>query len=132
MNYAPTQELTREEKDLLWNFRFHLTRDKRACTKFLKCVIWSDATEVKQALELLPQWEVDVDDALELLGPAFKNREVRAYAVKRLRKADDDVTILSLQLLTKGTIVVLTPTSPSSEIRKNHRHPRSSPGFIFG
>jgi phosphatidylinositol 3-kinase len=84
--------LTSEEKDLLWKFRFYLTRDKRALTKFLKCVVWTDPTEVKQATELLSRWtEVDVDDALELLGPTFRNKAVRAYAVERLRKADDDV-----------------------------------------
>jgi phosphatidylinositol 3-kinase len=92
LNFSPTQELTSEEKDLLWKFRFYLTRDKRALTKFLKCVIWTDPTEVKQATELLSRWtEVDVDDALELLGPTFRNKAVRAYAVERLRKADDDV-----------------------------------------
>jgi hypothetical protein len=55
-------------------------------------VIWTDPTEVKQATELLSRWtEVDVDDALELLGPTFRNKAVRAYAVERLRKADDNV-----------------------------------------
>lgn len=94
MNFSPIQELTSEEKDLLWKFRFYLTRDKRALTKFLKCVIWTDPTEVKQAIELLSRWtEVDVDDALELLGPTFRNKAVRAYAVERLRKADDEVSI---------------------------------------
>jgi hypothetical protein len=27
--YPPTQTLTAEEKDLVWKFRFYLTRDKR-------------------------------------------------------------------------------------------------------
>jgi hypothetical protein len=56
-------------------------------------VVWTDPTEVKQATELLSRWtEVDVDDALELLGPTFRNKAVRAYAVERLRKANDDVS----------------------------------------
>jgi hypothetical protein len=29
MSYPPTQTLTPEEKDLVWKFRFYLTRDKR-------------------------------------------------------------------------------------------------------
>ena len=29
MSYPPTQTLTSEEKDLIWKFRFYLTRDKR-------------------------------------------------------------------------------------------------------
>lgn len=92
LNYSPTHDLVGAEKDLLWKFRFYLTRDKRGLTKFLKSVAWGDAAESKQAVQLLPKWtEIDVDDALELLGPAFDNPAVRAYAVDRLRKADDDV-----------------------------------------
>src|SRR5690606_13207441 len=66
MSYGPTQELNAEEKDLVWKFRHHLTRDKRALTKFVKSVSWTDANEAKQAVQLLPRWtEIDVDDALE-------------------------------------------------------------------
>lgn len=44
--------------------------------------------------KLLPLWgnEVGIDDALELLGPGFTNSKVRAFAVKRLAKADDEVS----------------------------------------
>ena len=52
--------------------------------------------ESKQAVEkLLPLWgqEVGVDDALELLGPGFTDKRVRAFAVKRLERADDDVSL---------------------------------------
>jgi phosphatidylinositol 3-kinase len=92
MSYPPTQTLTAEEKDMVWKFRFYLTRDKRALTKFLKCVVWTDPTEVRQAVDLLPLWvDIDVDDALELLGKEFENRAVRSYAVNQLRRADDDV-----------------------------------------
>lgn len=97
MSYPPTKTLTPEEKDLVWKFRFYLTRDKRALTKFLKCVVWTDPTEVRQAVDLLPLWvDIDVDDALELLGKEFTNRAVRTYAVNQLRKADDDVRILEI------------------------------------
>lgn len=46
--------------------------------------------------KLLPLWgnDVGIDDALELLGPGFTNSKVRAFAVKRLGKADDEVSIL--------------------------------------
>lgn len=65
---------------------------KQALTKFLKSVTWSDAGEARQAIQILPKWtEIDVGDALELLGAKFDNPTVRAYAVDRLRKADDDV-----------------------------------------
>jgi phosphatidylinositol 3-kinase len=79
----------------LWKFRFSLFRSPRSLTKFLKCVTWSDAVEAKQAVEkLLPLWgnEVGIDDALELLGPGFTHPKVRAFAVHRLAKAEDDVS----------------------------------------
>lgn len=60
-----------------------------------------EAAESKQAVELLPQWtEIDVDDALELLGPQFEHPAVRAYAVNRLKKADDEeLQLYLLQLV---------------------------------
>lgn len=64
----------------------------QALTKFVKSVAWNDSNEARQAIQLLPKWtEIDVDDALELLGPSFDNITIRAYAVNRLRKADDEV-----------------------------------------
>ncbi|CDO77014.1 hypothetical protein BN946_scf184298.g41 [Trametes cinnabarina] len=104
LNYAPSQPLTSEEKDLIWKFRFYLTRDKRGLTKFLKSVTWRDPSEVKQAVEeLLPQWtEIDIDDALELLGPSTVDSRVRAYAVKQLNRADDEELYLYLLQLVQA------------------------------
>ncbi|KAJ2914075.1 hypothetical protein MD484_g6343, partial [Candolleomyces efflorescens] len=102
LNYSPSQQLTSEEKDLIWKFRFYLARDKRGLTKFLKSVTWRDSSEVKQAVEeLLPMWtEIDTDDALELLGPGTVDSRVRAFAVKQLSRADDDeLTLYLLQLV---------------------------------
>ncbi|KAI9102738.1 kinase-like domain-containing protein [Phlyctochytrium arcticum] len=101
LRYPPTYSLSSEEKDLLWKFRFYLTRDKKALTKFLKCVVWADQVEVKQAVDLLQSWvEIDVEDALELLGPAFENANVRMFAVGQLRKADDEeLNLYLLQLV---------------------------------
>ena len=101
LNYSPVQDLTSEEKDLLWKFRYHLTRDKRGLTKFLKSVIWSDRSEVRHAIGLLSQWtEIDVDNALELLGPSFIHPAVREHAVNRLRKADTaEIRLYLLQLV---------------------------------
>lgn len=95
MSYPPTHVLSSEETDLIWKFRYHLTRDKRALTKFIKSVNWSDQSEAKQAIQVLGRWtEIDIDDALELLGPSFDNSAVRSYAVDRLRKADDQELLL--------------------------------------
>ena len=103
MSYGPTEELKAEEKDLVWKFRHHLTRDKRALTKFVKSVAWQDQSEARQAVQLLPKWtEIDVDDALELLGPTFDNPAVRAYAVDRLRESDDEELLLYLLQLVQA------------------------------
>jgi len=103
MAYSPTHILSPEEKDLVWKFRHHLTRDKRALTKFIKSVNWHDQSESRQAVQILAKWtEIDVDDALELLGPTFDNAAVRAYAVDRLRKSDDDELLLYLLQLVQA------------------------------
>ncbi|KAI9822989.1 MAG: Phosphatidylinositol (PI) 3-kinase [Phylliscum demangeonii] len=103
MSYSPTHELSLEEKDLIWKFRHHLTRDKRALTKFVKSVSWHDQGEARQAVQIIPKWtEIDVDEALELLGPSFDNPVVRAYAVDRLRKADDEELLLYLLQLVQA------------------------------
>jgi phosphatidylinositol 3-kinase len=82
----------------MWKFRFSLTRDKRGLIKFLKSVTWRDPSEVKQAVEvLLPMWtDIETDDALELLGPGTVDSRVRGFAVRQLRRADDDVCFFRL------------------------------------
>jgi phosphatidylinositol 3-kinase len=103
MAYSPTHSLSPEEKDLIWKFRHHLTRDKKALTKFAKSVNWQDQSESRHAAQILDKWEdIDVDDALELLGPTFDNSSVRAFAVKRLRKADDHELLLYLLQLVQA------------------------------
>ncbi|KAL0954695.1 hypothetical protein HGRIS_003644 [Hohenbuehelia grisea] len=116
LNYAPSQPLTAEEKDLIWKFRFYLVRDKRGLTKFFKSVTWRDSSEVKQAVEeLLPQWtDIDTDDALELLGPSTVDSRVRAFAVKQLSKADDDELLLYLLQLVQALKFESTATDQRS------------------
>lgn len=101
----PTAQLSANDKDLLWKFRFSLHRSPRSLTKFLKCVTWSDDVEAKQATEkLLPLWgqDIGIDDALELLGPGFTDRRVRAFAVERLKIADDEEIMLYLLQLVQA------------------------------
>lgn len=103
LSYSPTHVLSPEETDLVWKFRYHLTRDKRAVTKFVKSVNWADQSESRQAIQVLGRWTaIDVDDALELLGPSFDNPGVRSYAVDRLRKADDQELLLYLLQLVQA------------------------------
>jgi hypothetical protein len=42
LKYPPTRILNGDERQLLWKFRFSLMSEKRALTKFLRCVEWSD------------------------------------------------------------------------------------------
>ncbi|XP_044740513.1 phosphatidylinositol 3-kinase catalytic subunit type 3 isoform X5 [Chrysoperla carnea] len=99
--YPATVQLSNEEQDLVWKFRFYLSNQKKALTKFLKCVNWKVSGEVRQALAMLQQWApMDVEDALELLSPNFTHPVVRRYAVSRLKQApDEDLMLYLLQLV---------------------------------
>ncbi|GAB1301516.1 Phosphatidylinositol 3-kinase catalytic subunit type 3 [Apodemus speciosus] len=100
VSYPPTKQLTYEEQDLVWKFRYYLTNQEKALTKFLKCVNWDLPQEAKQALELLGKWKpMDVEDSLELLSSHYTNPTVRRYAVARLRQADDECRDLLMYLL---------------------------------
>jgi len=99
--YPTTQVLTGEEQDLIWRYRYYLGNNKKALAKFVKCVNWNVKTETDQAMELVRRWvPMDVQDALELLGPTFKHPALRKYAVTRLAQAqDDDLQLYLLQLV---------------------------------
>lgn len=101
LSYPPTTALSTEEQDLIWKYRFYLSNQKKALTKFVKCVNWKVAGEERQALEMLALWAPpDPEDALELLGPAFTHPAVRRYAIGRLNQApDDDLMLYLLQLV---------------------------------
>lgn len=103
---STSQHLTRQEKDLLWKFRFSLVDNKRALTKFLLAVEWTVESEVVQAAELLEQWRkrspIEVSDALKLLGKnvAFQTGLVRSYAIDTLASAPDaELELYLLQLV---------------------------------
>lgn len=103
---SPSLHPTREEKDLLWRFRFSLVENRRALTKFLLAVDWTVESEVVQAAELLEQWRkrspIEVTDALKLLGKhvAFQTNLVRDYAIDTLAAApDSELRLYLLQLV---------------------------------
>ena len=85
LSYPTTQPLTSEEQDLLWRFRYYLAGNQKALCKFVKCVNWAAELEANPAMELISKWApMDVEDALELLGPNFTYQPLRKYAVLRL------------------------------------------------
>ena len=103
---SPSYHPTREEKDLLWRFRFSLVDNRKALTKFLLAVDWTVDSEVVQAAELLEQWRkrspIEVTDALKLLGKnvAFQTSLVRSYAIDTLAAApDSELRLYLLQLV---------------------------------
>ncbi|XP_050084607.1 phosphatidylinositol 3-kinase catalytic subunit type 3-like isoform X3 [Anopheles aquasalis] len=101
--YSPTNPLNSEEQDIIWKYRFYLSSHKKALTKFLKCVNWETATEVRQALTLLECWApMDVEDALELLNSTFRHPSVRWYAITRLNEASDEYLLLYLLQLVQA------------------------------
>ena len=106
VDYPPTTRLREEERELLWKFRYTLTKEKRALTKLLKCVDWDDAREVQHAEKLVEEWAlVDVQDLLELLGGTFVGAAtwVRGFAVMALRqRATDEELLLYLLSLVQA------------------------------
>lgn len=76
---------------------------------------------------LLPMWtDIGTDDALELLGPGTVDSRVRAFAVRQLARADDEVRFLigtdpddhidSLMLHPLGTHYVPSAAGSSAQI----------------
>lgn len=69
----------------------------------LYCVEWNNRNEVAEITALLQEWPVlKVERALELLDYAYADQYVRRYAVKCLRKIQDDELLLYLLQLVQA------------------------------
>ena len=77
--------------------------------------------EARSAVQLIPKWtEIDVDDALELLGPNVHNMNVRAYAVDRLRTADDEeLQLYLLQLVQALKFEAIRPDADVDAVKES-------------
>ncbi|KAG8268101.1 Phosphatidylinositol 3-kinase catalytic subunit type 3 [Homalodisca vitripennis] len=97
----PTKQLTTEQQDLIWKYRFYLSTQKQTLAKFLHCVNWDLAGEARQAVDMLQQWvPMEVEDSLQFLSSTFTHPAVRRYAISRLQQAsDDDLLLYLLQLV---------------------------------
>ncbi len=106
IRYPPTQSLSNEEKSLIWQFRYYLSQDKEALTKFLRCVDWYSTVETDEALHLLQRWQpIDPAASLELLTQAFKgpvHTFVCKYAIARLQCTDNEELLLYLLQLVQA------------------------------
>ena len=85
-----TEKLDGEHLDLIWKFRYYLANNKKALSKFVKCVKWEVESDAEAAMELITKhWvPVDVEDALELVGPSWRHPSLRRYAVSRLAQVE--------------------------------------------
>lgn len=101
IEYPPGRQLTAHEKGSIWKYRYYLMNNKKALTKLLQSTNMTEESERAEVLELMNTWsEIDIEDAIELLGPSFTNISVRSYAVKRLKKASDqELELYLLQLV---------------------------------
>uniref|UniRef100_H2YNJ1 Phosphatidylinositol 3-kinase catalytic subunit type 3 n=1 Tax=Ciona savignyi TaxID=51511 RepID=H2YNJ1_CIOSA len=103
VSYPISKNLSEEDEDLVWKFRYYLMHQKKALTKFLRCVTWERPQERSVALQMLEKWApIDVVDALELLSPRFQNPTVRTYAVKILSQTTDENLVLYLLQLVQA------------------------------
>ncbi|KAK6731035.1 hypothetical protein RB195_007479 [Necator americanus] len=115
-----SQSLTREQRDLVWKFRYFLQADRRALNKFLRSVNWDQPGEEQHALALLNDWTpIEAEDALELLSPAFTHPDVRCYAVSRLfDAASPDQVLLYLPQLVQAIKYEPLPTTDAAIVEQ--------------
>lgn len=86
-SFKNSDDITEEEKLLLWRFRHTLIDTKSALIKFLYCVDYNDTNEVQSALELLYKWRgVEIDDILILLSKEFTQMDIRRFAMTIIEK----------------------------------------------
>ncbi|EFC45331.1 predicted protein [Naegleria gruberi] len=84
------QNLTQEERWLLWSNREVLIEIPKALPKFILSVPWKMPHAVHIAHSLLSIWKpISPLDALELLSYKFADSKVRQYAIERLDELDD-------------------------------------------
>lgn len=100
--YPLTKALTEIEMEKIWNFRTYLKANRKALTKFVRCIEWTQPWQADEALMLMEEWEhIELEDALELLTLSFARYSgVRAFAVSRLESAsDEELAIFLMQLV---------------------------------
>ncbi|VDM58565.1 unnamed protein product [Angiostrongylus costaricensis] len=115
-----SQSLSREQRDLVWKFRYFLQADHRALNKFLRSVNWEQPTEEQHALALLNDWTpIEAEDALELLSPAFTHPDIRCYAVSRLfDAASPEQVLLYLPQLVQALKYEPLPTTDAAIVEQ--------------
>ncbi|KAM9947807.1 hypothetical protein ACTFIW_008177 [Dictyostelium discoideum] len=136
LKQPPNTKVTSKEALLIWRFRYYLTNNKKALTKFLRCVEWSESHQKNEALSIMPKWDpIDIADSLELLSSAFTHKNtimVRRYAVEILKKADDEELLYYLLQLVQATKYEQFDGNPSDSPLISFLFERSNKNFILG
>ena len=102
INSDPLQQLTAEQRQVLWECRDYLTTMPQALPKVLSCVHWGKQHMRHEAHRLLKIWAPPATPLLwmELLDVKYADYTVREHAVGCLDKlADDQLQLFLLQLV---------------------------------
>ncbi|AQK52131.1 Phosphatidylinositol 3-kinase VPS34 [Zea mays] len=91
IKFPPTRTLEVDEKQLVWKFRFSLMSEKKALTKFVRSVDWSDNQVSKRNsyVNVLFLFCNFIFGFAGLSNNCF-SAKVRGYAVSVLERADDE------------------------------------------
>ena len=98
ISYPNTQTLSSEEKDLVWQYRFYLSANKKALAKFVKCVDWNTKTEANQALDLVSVYYSPIEINLKNItgGPSklfhnYKSSSLNGQSIQQEAPISDQV-----------------------------------------
>ncbi|KAL7668954.1 hypothetical protein ACOME3_009634 [Neoechinorhynchus agilis] len=103
LKYPPGTILKFDEQELIWECRHYLASIEEGICKLLQCVRWSENEDIVDITSILRSWTtVNIDDLLVLLGPNYKAKLVRKFAVEQLNNFKDDEMILYLPQLVQA------------------------------
>ena len=110
---VPAELLQPEDKALIWKHRASLTEHKHALLLMFKSIDWGNQRHVKQLLDIVLLWpDVDLGDALELLGEAYVVSDVQQLSVRSLKALPDDTMMQLLLSLVQAMRHDPSPASP--------------------
>lgn len=83
--------LTKKEESLLWKYRYPIKADKqyrKAVVKFLRSVDWTKEKEENEAIEMLQDWEFDIEQAIPMLSVLFSANDLYPSEIQSKRCVD--------------------------------------------
>ena len=97
----PLEDLSKEEKRLLFICRDHFKTLPLALPLFLKSINWTRPLQVREAYRVLNTWSnMQPEDALALLNADYPDENIRLYATRRINQlSDEDFALYMPQLI---------------------------------